>query len=99
MKLSHLIENTDARHGTIEITGIAIDSRKVKPGDLFIAVPGTKADGLAFVTQALSAGAVAVMAERAPDALPDGIAFVQVPNVRRSLALAAARFFPGQPKT
>ncbi len=62
-------------------------------------MPGTKADGLGFVPQALAAGAVAVMAERAPPALPDGIAFVQVRNVRQALALAAARFYPRQPAT
>ena len=50
----------------------------------------------AFVPQALAAGAVAVMAERAP-ALSAGIAFIQVADVRRALALAAAAFFPRQP--
>ena len=80
--------------------GISADSRAVKPGFLFAAVPGTKADGLAFLPQALAAGAVAVMAERAPpDPLPDGVAFVEVANVRRALALAAAKFFPRQPAT
>ena len=100
MKLTDLIDrDADARHAAVDITGLAIDSRKVQPGDLFIAVPGTKADGLAFVSQALRAGAVAVMAERAPEGLPDSVAFARVPNARRALALAAARFFSGQPKT
>jgi UDP-N-acetylmuramoyl-L-alanyl-D-glutamate--2,6-diaminopimelate ligase len=89
----------EARFGALAIAGLAADSRAVKPGFLFVAVPGTKADGLAFVPQALAAGAAAVMAERAPERLPDGIAFVQVGNVRRALALAAAKFFPSQPNT
>jgi UDP-N-acetylmuramoyl-L-alanyl-D-glutamate--2,6-diaminopimelate ligase len=88
----------DPRFAELEFGGIAADSRKVKPGDLFVAVPGTKSDGLSFVPQVLSAGAVAVMAERAP-VLPAQIAFIQVANARHALALAAAAFFPRQPKT
>src|SRR5215469_18346966 len=89
----------EARFDALAIAGVSADSRAVKPGFLFVAVPGTKADGLAFVPQALAAGAVAVMAERAPERLADGIAFVQVANVRRALALAAAKFFSSQPAT
>src|SRR5512140_1860046 len=89
----------DARFAALEIGGITADSRKVRPGDLFVAVPGTKADGLGYVPQALAAGAVAVMAERAPEALAASVAFVTARNVRRALALAAARFYPRQPGT
>jgi UDP-N-acetylmuramoyl-L-alanyl-D-glutamate--2,6-diaminopimelate ligase len=88
----------DARFNTLPIAGITADSRVVKPGFLFVAVPGTKADGLAFVPQALAAGAVAVMAERAPS-MPDGVAFVHVRNVREALARTAANFYPRQPAT
>jgi UDP-N-acetylmuramoyl-L-alanyl-D-glutamate--2,6-diaminopimelate ligase len=88
----------DARFGALAIGGIVADSRAVKPGYLFAAVPGTKADGLTYLPQALAAGAAAVMAERAP-ALPppDHVAMVEVANVRRALALAAAKFYPRQP--
>ena len=86
------------RFAALELSGIASDSRKVKLGFLFVAVPGTKADGLAFLPQALAAGAAAVMADRKPD-LPESVAFIQTDNVRRALALAAARFFPRQPGT
>lgn len=99
LKLADLrIENAafDARFAGVELNGIAADSRKVKVGDLFVAVPGTKADGLSFVPQALKNGAAAIMAERAAD-LPAGVATIVVPNVRRALALAAASFFPRQP--
>jgi UDP-N-acetylmuramoyl-L-alanyl-D-glutamate--2,6-diaminopimelate ligase len=103
MKLGELLERDarfEPRFAALEITGISADSRAVKPGFLFAAVPGTKADGLAYLPQALAAGASAVMAERAPPGpLPDGVAFVEVPNVRRALALAAAKFFPRQPAT
>ncbi len=82
----------------LELAGLAADSRKVKPGELFVAVPGTKSDGLAFVPQALAAGASAVMAER-PAQVPENVAFIQVANARLALALCAAAFFPRQPGT
>jgi UDP-N-acetylmuramoyl-L-alanyl-D-glutamate--2,6-diaminopimelate ligase len=101
MKLAELVAadvGFEPRFAGLELAGIASDSRKVKPGFLFVAVPGTKADGLAFLPQALAAGAAAVMAERKPE-LPEHVAFIHVPNVRRALALAAAAFFPRQPQT
>ena len=49
----------EARFAAREIGGITADSRSVKRGDLFVAVPGTKTDGLRFVPQALAAGAAA----------------------------------------
>jgi len=88
----------EARFGALGITGLASDSRAVKPGFLFVAVPGTRADGLTFLPQALAAGAVAVMAEREAE-VPEGVAFIVVPNARRALALAAARFYVRQPQT
>jgi UDP-N-acetylmuramoyl-L-alanyl-D-glutamate--2,6-diaminopimelate ligase len=90
----------EERFGALAIGDITADSRAVKPGFLFAAVPGTKADGLAFVPQALAAGATAVMSERppaSPDPLPPQVALIEVTNVRRALALAAARFHPRQP--
>jgi UDP-N-acetylmuramoyl-L-alanyl-D-glutamate--2,6-diaminopimelate ligase len=88
----------DARFAALPLAGVTADSRKVVPGGLFVAVPGTKADGLAYVNDAVAKGAAAIMAEQAPQ-LPDGIAFVQVKDARRALALAAARFHARQPGT
>ena len=102
MKLASLLTVdavSDARFAGLDVRGVSADSRTVKPGDLFVAVAGTKADGLRFVDQALAAGAAAVMAERVPPKpLPDGVAFVRVHDARRALALAAAKFFPRQPE-
>ncbi|MGH6674343.1 MAG: UDP-N-acetylmuramoyl-L-alanyl-D-glutamate--2,6-diaminopimelate ligase [Xanthobacteraceae bacterium] len=84
----------------IQVGGVAADSRAVKPGDAFVAIAGGKTDGLRFVPSALAAGAVAVLSERLPDLQPlEGVAFVRVGNARRTLALAAARFYPRQPDT
>jgi UDP-N-acetylmuramoyl-L-alanyl-D-glutamate--2,6-diaminopimelate ligase len=90
----------DGRFGTLEVTGISADSRAVKPGFVFAAVRGAKSNGLAFLPQAVAAGAVAVLAECEPSApVEDRIVWVNVPNVRRALALAAAKFYPRQPST
>src|SRR5262249_36875716 len=102
MKLRDLLTEdaqSEARFDALAIKGISADSRTVKRGYLFAAVPGTKADGLAYVPQALEAGAVAILAERAPDRLPEDVAFARTGNVRRALALAAAKFHPRQPAT
>ena len=89
-----------ARDANIDVRGVTADSRSVKPGDLFVAIAGGKADGLRFIAPAVAAGAVAVFAERSPDVpLPPGVTFVRVGNARRTLALAAAKFYPRQPQT
>src|SRR5713101_5137486 len=105
MKLKDLLQGLltvdatcDAHFASLELAGISADSRRIKPGDLFVAVTGAKDDGLGFVDQAIASGAAAIMAQRAPPRpLPEGIALIKVSNVRRALALAAARFFPRQP--
>jgi UDP-N-acetylmuramoyl-L-alanyl-D-glutamate--2,6-diaminopimelate ligase len=90
---------SDAQRADIEIAGLSADSRKIKPGFLFVAVAGAKADGAHFARAAAGAGAVAVAAEQRPEGLPDTVIFVPVKNARRALALAAAKFFPHQPGT
>ena len=101
MKLRDLLPEAviDARQGAIEIAGVAADSRKIKPGSLFVAISGAKADGAHFAKQAAAAGATAVVAEQRPEGLQATVAFVPVNNARRALALAAAKFFPRQPQT
>src|SRR5579859_2690531 len=78
-----------------EVAALAYDSRRVKPGTVFFAIQGEKADGHQFIPKALEQGAVAVVSERA--APPDLAArWVRVPRIRRALA-AAARAFYNQP--
>jgi UDP-N-acetylmuramoyl-L-alanyl-D-glutamate--2,6-diaminopimelate ligase len=88
----------DPQAETLLVTGLAVDSRAVKPGDLFFALAGSKTDGAGFVDAALAAGAVAVAGDQTP---PGGcrVPFVTTPNPRRALALAAATFYPRQPAT
>jgi UDP-N-acetylmuramoyl-L-alanyl-D-glutamate--2,6-diaminopimelate ligase len=88
----------DARHAEIEVSGVTADSRAVKRGDVFVAIAGGKADGARFMDAAIAAGAVAIVAERAPATpLPSGIAFMRVANARRAVASIASKFYPRQP--
>jgi len=79
------------------IRGVTADSRQVRPGFLFAALPGATADGRAFVAAALAAGAVAILAEAPVEAA--GVPVVTVSDARRAYALAAAAFRGAQPGT
>src|ERR1700722_15504516 len=81
-----------------EVTGLAVDSRAVKPGDVFFALAGSKTDGVRFIDAAIASGAVAVVGDHPPPG-DCRVPFVSTPNPRRSLALAAAKFYPRQPAT
>src|SRR5580704_580332 len=86
----------DPQAGAIEVGGLAVDSRSVRPGDLFFALAGSKTDGARFVDAAVASGAVAVAGERSPPG-NIGVPFITSANPRRALARAAAKFFSRQP--
>ncbi|MBC8102594.1 MAG: UDP-N-acetylmuramoyl-L-alanyl-D-glutamate--2,6-diaminopimelate ligase [Cytophagales bacterium] len=77
------------------VTGVEYDSRQVGPGSLFVAVSGEKFDGHAFVTQAVAAGAAAVVVQEGlfggPGPFP--VPLMTVPDTRRALAPLACRFW------
>lgn len=79
-----------------EITGVTADSRKVKPGFLFAALPGSKADGATFAAKAVEMGAAAVIADQD---LNLSIPTIVCRDPRRGYALAAANFWGRQPQT
>jgi UDP-N-acetylmuramoyl-L-alanyl-D-glutamate--2,6-diaminopimelate ligase len=80
-----------------EITGVTADSRKVQPGFLFAALPGTQVDGRAFAAKAVEAGAAAVIAGEDLPGLK--VPLINSPDPRRAYALAAAQFWGAQPAT
>jgi UDP-N-acetylmuramoyl-L-alanyl-D-glutamate--2,6-diaminopimelate ligase len=101
MKLGELFSGeavVDARHADVAVTGVTMDSRTVKPGDVFFALAGVKTDGARFIDQAIASGAVAVVSDRIPVS-DHRVPFIAVPNPRRALALAAATFYARQPAT
>ena len=97
--LSHLLKQ-DAplpQGGDMAISGVTADSRKVEPGFLFAALPGSKVDGAQFIASALAAGAAAVICETG--AAKGQGPLIPVAEPRRLLALVAARFYDLQPET
>ena len=94
----------DATSGDLDIAGLTADSRAVRPGFLFAALPGARLDGRRFAAAAAAQGAAAILTDDdgALDLPPHArarLAIVVDPNPRRRLALLAARFFRRQPKT
>jgi UDP-N-acetylmuramoyl-L-alanyl-D-glutamate--2,6-diaminopimelate ligase len=101
MRLSRLLapELTVGDNGQqVEITGLTADSRDVRPGMLFAALPGSRADGRAFVEDALARGAVAILGDPSLAGLPVPVPLILDANPRRRLALMAARLFERQPQ-
>ncbi len=80
----------------VQISGIAIDNRQVRPGDLFVAMQGGAADGHDFIPDAVQRGAAAVVGEREIDSL--AVPYIRVENSRRALTYLAAAFYgnPGK---
>ncbi len=95
MKLQQLAQGVpEAKlegEGEVEVTGIAYDSRRVKPGDLFVAVEGLHSDGHAYVSDALARGAVAVAVDREVT-VARGTPLLRMPSTRIGLAEVAAEF-------
>ena len=98
MKLSEVFHGIEAVFpagaGELEIRQVACDSRKVQLRALFFALHGAKADGNTFIRDAVAHGAAVIASEvAAPAALPATVAWVQVPDARKALAIAAANFY------
>ncbi len=74
------------------INAIHYDSRKVKPGGLFVAIQGLQANGHDYIDHAVGRGAVAIMSENVPS-VPSGVSVVEVENARRGLADLSAAFY------
>ncbi len=91
--LSEVTSVVQAR-GDAAVTGVASDSRDVKPGDLFVAYRGFEADGHSFIEAALMNGAVAVLFQDARhEETVEGVPWARVADARIACAEAAAAFF------
>ena len=106
MRLASLIGSTEAlgANSELEITGLTSDSRAVRPGFLFAALPGTNDDGTRYIADALANGAVVVLTS-APTAansntapLASHVHVLTDANPRRRFAFLAAQFFANQPQ-
>ncbi|TSE06606.1 UDP-N-acetylmuramoyl-L-alanyl-D-glutamate--2,6-diaminopimelate ligase [Mesorhizobium intechi] len=83
----------------LEVAGISSDSRQVKPGVVFFALAGTKADGAAYAADAARRGALAVVIAKGSSVAGLPVPVLAVDDPRLALALSAARYFGKQPQT
>lgn len=100
MRLGHLVSGEaplPSEAEALSVAGLTADSRAVKPGFVFAALPGTHVDGARFIPQAIAAGAVAVLA--GPGAEAPGVPLIAAANPRQLFAHMAARFYGRQPDT
>ena len=100
MKLEQLLSNIKplATEGKldVDITGVNIDSRKIQPGHLFVAMRGTQTDGHAFIPKALEMGAAAILCEVMPEERKQGVTYIQVPSTEEAVGPVATMFY-GEP--
>lgn len=77
----------------LSIKDIQIDSRKVQEGSVFVAIKGIQADGHEFIATAIQKGAIAIVCEKLPHSLQEGVVFIVVANAQESVAVMAHHFY------
>ena len=95
MNFDQILEGAEvlSRSGNPGVTGLAYDSRRVKPGFVFVAMRGETSDGNQFIDQATAAGAVAIVTDSPSETPRPHVAWAQVPHGRRALARLSANFY------
>ena len=97
MKLNEVLKNITpikiVGNDNVEITGVNIDSRRIKAGHLFVAIRGTQVDGHQFINKAIELGADAVLCEELPEKLSDHVTYVQVESTEDAVGKVATLFY------
>ena len=95
MTFQHLLDGAEflSQNGNPDVTSVEYDSRRVKPGSLFLAMRGESSDGNRFIDQAIQAGAVAIVSDSPAERPRAGVAWALVPHGRRALARISANFY------
>jgi UDP-N-acetylmuramoyl-L-alanyl-D-glutamate--2,6-diaminopimelate ligase len=97
MKLNELLKNVKplciTGDAEAEITGVNIDSRRIAPGHLFVAIKGTQTDGHRFIPTAIAQGARAVLCEVMPEEKAEGAVYVQVASTEDAVGKVATLFY------
>lgn len=91
--LGDLLPEIGAPLANLPVTGLALDSRLVRAGNVFLAYPGEHVDGRLFIDQALANGAVAVIAESGFERADLGVPLLKIPDLRAQVSIIAGRFF------
>ncbi len=98
MLLKNLIENCPNHLKKVHISGLALDSRKIKKGNLFFALKGRKHDGKKFIKEAIYKGARAILVPKNYKFYHDNIPIIKVKNIKKILADSCKKFFREKPK-
>lgn len=96
MYLSQLISQTIAKYHDVQLKDLTLDSRKVKAGDAFIAIKGTKADGSKYIDDAIQRGALAIFVDAESNSemtFKNDVAIVPIKNLKEHVSEIAARFY------
>lgn len=97
MKLQELLKNIEpiqiVGDADVEVSGINIDSRKIKEGHLFVAIKGTQVDGHQFISKALTLGAKSVLCEDMPEEKIEGVTYIQVASTEDAVGKVATLFY------
>ena len=95
MTFQHLLDGAEflSQTGNPDVTSVEYDSRRVKPGSLFVAMRGESSDGNRFIDQAIQAGAVAIITDSPKEQPREGVAWALVPHGRRALARISQNFY------
>src|SRR5574344_1657319 len=97
MKLIDLLKGSEVikvvGEGSVDITGIQLDSQKISVGDLFVAMRGTKVDGHTYIGMAVEKGAIAVVCEVLPEQMNENVTYVQVKNSEDVVGPISTCFF------
>src|SRR6266487_3059164 len=95
MTFQQLLDGAEylSQNGNPTISGVEYDSRRIKPGSVFVAIRGETSDGNRFIDQAIRAGAVAVVSDSPAEKPREGVAWAVVPHGRRALARLSANFY------
>jgi len=97
MKLEEIINGIDVIETkgnlTQEISGIHIDSRKIEPGHLFVAVKGTQTDGHTYIDKAIGKGASTIVCETLPESLNKDVIYIKVKNTEDCVGHLATTFY------
>ena len=97
MKLNEVLKNITpikiVGNDNVEITGVNIDSRRIKAGHLFVAIKGTQVDGHQFIDKAIELGADAVLCEELPEKLSGHVTYVQVESTEDAVGKVATLFY------
>ena len=97
LRLSKLVDQTCTQDP--DILGLSSDSRHVKPGDLFFAIPGLALDGRGFIEEAISKGARAILTTEDNNKDHCSIPIIKVSNIRSKIPEIAAKFYQTPPKS